>query len=253
MVLATSGPHRVQHAANSIRNVGDMERVISALSGAALAAIGIKRRGVGGVALALLGAELVRRGATGRCMLYEALGVSTATDRQALSTTRARHDLAGNAATVDARESVKVEHAVTVSKPAAELYAYWRDFTNHPRFMKYLESVRLLDDSRSRWTWALPSGHRLEWDSVIVNDIPNELIAWKTIGDPDLRNAGSVHFRQAAAGRGTEVRLVMDYEPIGGRPGHMVAKLFGLAPEQMVREDLQRFKQLMETSEVLQG
>jgi uncharacterized membrane protein len=251
MVLAISGPQRVRNATNAARNVGDIERVVSAVGGAAIAAAAVKRGGVGGVALALIGAELIRRAATGRCMLYEALGVSTAGDGHAGSTRRPPHDLASNAATVDARESVKVEYAVTIADEPQRLYAYWRDFTNHPRFMKYLESVRLLDDQHSHWTWALPSGHRLEWDSEIVNDIPNQLIAWKTLGAADLANAGSVHFRTAPAGRGTEVRAVMDYEPIGGRPGHFVAKLLGIAPEQMLREDLHRFKQLMETGDVL--
>lgn len=251
MVLATSGPRRVRHANNSLRNVGEMERVLSAVGGAALTVIAAKRRGATGFALALVGAELLRRGATGRCLLYETLGISTASNGHALSTQRTRHDLAGDAATVDARESVKVEYAITVNKPAAELYAFWRDFTNHPRFMQHLESVQLTTAGRSHWRWALPSGRNIDWDSEIVNDIPDELIAWKTVGHPDLPNAGSVHFRAAPGGRGTEVRVVVDYEPIGGRPGYMVSKLLGIAPEQMLSADLLRFKQLMETGEVL--
>ena len=251
MVLATTGPTRVRHATTVLRNVGEIERILSVLGGSALAAAALRRRGAAGVALALVGAELVRRGVTGRSILYETLGVSTARDGRPLSTRRTPHDLAGRAATVDAREAIKVEQSITVSAPAEKLYAFWRDFRNHPRFMKHLEHVELVDDKRSRWTMRLPMGRAIRWDSEVINDIPNQLIAWKAVGESDLAHAGSVHFRPAAAHRGTEVRMVMDYEPILGRPGHLVAKLLRVSPEQLIREDLQRFKQLMETGEIV--
>jgi uncharacterized membrane protein len=158
---------------------------------------------------------------------------------------RTPHDLASPAATVDARESVKVEHTVTIDAPRDAVYAFWHDFTNLPRFMKHIVSVQVRDPRHSHWIMSLPAGRKIEWDSEIVNDLPNELIAWKTIGASDVAHAGSVHFISTPGGRGTEVRLVMDYEPPGGRPGHMLSKLFGVSPEQMIRDDLQRLKELL--------
>jgi uncharacterized membrane protein len=164
---------------------------------------------------------------------------------------RPLHDLASPAATVDGRHSVKVERSIVVMAPPEKLYAFWRDFTNHPRFVKFLEPVEILDDRRSRWTMAMRGGRRIEWESEIVNDQPNELIAWKTIGDSDVAHAGSVHFDRIGDGR-TEVRLVMDYEPPGGLPGHLM-KLFGVAPDQLIDEELEHFKALMEQRSAAAG
>lgn len=245
MVLAISGPRRVDAAANERQNVGEVERLLSIAGGSALAITGLRRRGIGGAVLALLGAELVRRGATGRCMLYETLGISTAHDGHALATHRPPGDLAGLAATVDAREAIKVERTVFVERPRGELYAFWRDFRNHPRFTRHLQSVDVDGDGSSRWVMSLPGGRTLEWRSVMVNDIPNELVAWKTTLDSGVAHAGSVHFTDAVGG-GTHVRLVMDYEPPGGRPGYALSRILGLSADQIVEDDLERFKELME-------
>lgn len=247
MVLATSGPRRVQHDASiaANRNVGEVERWLSVLGGSALAVVGANRRGGAGTALALMGAELIRRGATGHCLVYDALGVTTRSDGVA----RGPHRLGEGspAATVEARKAVKVERSVTVNRPAAELYAFWRDPRNIPRFMELVDAVEPIDETHARWIAGGPAGKTLTWVAEIINDIPNELIAWKSVDDADVANAGSVHFRPAAGGRGTEVKLVVDYEPPGGRPGRMLAKLLGREPEAVLREDLRRFKRLMET------
>jgi uncharacterized membrane protein len=156
---------------------------------------------------------------------------------------RPPHDLASPAATVDARHAIKVERSVTVDAPPEKLYAFWRDFSNLPRFMKYVESVRVLDDRRSHWVVAVPGGRRIEWDSEVINDVPNELIAWKTVGHSDVAHAGSVHF-DAVPG-GSVVRLVIDYEPPGGRPGHLLSKILRVSPDKLIAEHLKRFKRLM--------
>lgn len=231
------------------RNVGDLERVLSVVGGGALALAALKRRGVTGTALALLGAELVRRGATGRCLLYEALGISTSPGNAAAED-RAPHDLASPAATVDAREAVKVEQTIMIRASSDELYAFWRDFRNHPRFVRYLESVEIIDQQHSRWTMILPGNRRIEWTSEVINDIPPELIAWKTIGDSKVAHAGSVHFATSEAGE-TRVRLVMDYEPPGGWPGYVLSRLLGVSADQMVREDLRRLKALIEIGDIV--
>lgn len=241
MVLATSGPRRVAHRPGS-PNVGDAERVLSVVGGGALAVAALRRRGMSGAALGALAAELIRRGTTGRCRLYERLGVSTADS----APRRIAHDLAGAAATVDARQSVKVEESVTIDAPRVHLYELWRVFENHPRFMSRVTRVEPLADGRTRYEMAVPGG-RVTWDSEIVKDYPGELLSWKTVGNSDVAHAGSVHFRDTADHLGTIVTLVMDYEPPGGRAGYALSKLLGVAPEQMIRADLRRLKALVET------
>ena len=135
-------------------------------------------------------------------------------------------------------------------RPADELYAFWRDFENLPRFMEHLESVTVLTPLRSRWTAHAPAGTRVSWEAEIHNEIPNQLIAWRSLPGADVPNAGSVHFTPLGAGAGTEVRVVLSYEPPAGRVGAAVAKLFGEEPAQQVDEDLRRFKQVMESGDV---
>jgi uncharacterized membrane protein len=250
VVLAVSGPRRVRDS-DVARNVGDLERVLSVAGGGALALTALQRKGVGGVVLGLLGAELIRRGATGRCHLYEALGISTTGTHYPMSVQRAPHELASLAATVDAREAVKVERTITINAPREKLYAFWRDFRNHPRFIRHLESVEIIDDRHSRWSMALPGGRHVQWTSETINDVPNELLAWKTVGHTRVPHAGSVHFEDAPDGRGARVRLVLDYEPPGGRTGHLVFKLLRISPEQMADQDLRRFKALMESGDLV--
>jgi uncharacterized membrane protein len=253
MVLAVNGPRRVQHP--SARNVGDSERIISVALGGVLATAGLKKRGLGGFALALAGAELFRRGTTGHCLFYDAIGFNGANDN-AIPTRRLtagdsdehRSDVRGAAATVNARKSIKIERSITVARPRLALYEFWRDFQNLPRFLDHLESVDVTGN-RSHWVARGPGTARIEWDAEIVNDLPGELIAWKTIGNPDVAHAGSVHFSDAPGGRGTEVRLVMDYEPPGGRMAAVAAKFIGESPDQKVRDDLKRLKSVLEDRE----
>ena len=244
MVLATTGPRRVAHAAN--KNVSDSERAVSAAVGGLFVASGMKKRGLGGLALALVGAELVRRGATGHCMLYDAIGFSS--DGHGNGDGTHRDDVRGAAATVNARKSIKVERSITIRKPSSEIYDFWRSFSNLPQVLDHLESVSDLGNGRSHWVAKGPAGMRVEWDSEIVNDIPGELIAWKTVGEPDVAHAGSVHFKPVAGG--TEVKFIMDYEPPAGRLVAVAAKVMGESPDQKIRSDLKRLKMLFETGEV---
>ena len=231
------------------RNVAQPERVGSVAIGAALVAYGIQRRDRAGIAAAILGGAFLHRGATGHCYVYQALGVSTGT-AEAVLEPAVRRDVVGRAATVNARKSTKIERNVTIQRPRAELYAFWRNFENLPQFMEHLVSVEVLSDKRSRWTAKAPAGMVVEWDAELVNDIPDTLIAWKSVGVADVPNAGSVHFSDAPGGRGTVVRVEMDVEMPAGKLGVVVAKLFGEDPDREVREDLRKFKQLMETGEV---
>lgn len=246
MVLATDGPRRVErdHSTRAGINVGERERLASVMSGAALIVFGLRRRDWRGVSSALLGAELIRRGASGRCVVYRALGVSTATGETQYPP-RARGELVSAAATVDARRAIKIEHSIVIDRRPQDLFAIWRNFDRLPRFISELESVTSLGNGRSRWVAKLPGEKRVEWDAEIVNEIPGQLVAWKTIGDPDVAHAGSVHFTAAPNGRATDMRIVLDYEPPGGRLGALVAAFtrhFGQDPDTKIREELERFK-----------
>jgi uncharacterized membrane protein len=249
--LETNGVRRVRKDVSvaAHKNVGDSERLISVVGGATLAVYGLERRDLQGGLLAVVGAELVRRGATGHCLVYDALNVSTASD----ATVHGLHrDLpVSPAATVRASRAVKIEHSVTVKRPAAELFEFWRNPANVPRLMDFIESVEPVDDTTAHWRIRGPAGTAIEWDAQIINEIPNELLAWKSVGDADVPNAGSLHFRPGPNDRGTEVRLVLEYEPPAGHLGAWLAKLVKENPATQVRDALRRFKQLAETGEVL--
>jgi uncharacterized membrane protein len=211
-------------------NVGGIERVASTLGA-------LRKRNAAGALGGLLGAALLQRGATGHCHLYQALGMSTATDGSLVQ----QH---GSAAVLDAQKAVKVEHRVIIARPRDELYRYWRNFENLPHIMSHLESVTVLDERRSRWKAKAPAGQSVEWNAEVFNEVQDGLIAWRSERGSTVPNAGSVHFTDVAGG--TEVRVVLDYEPPAGPLGVAFAKLFGEEPAQQVREDLEQFKQAME-------
>jgi uncharacterized membrane protein len=225
-------------------NVGQVERWASALGGGALALYGITRGSLGGIALALVGAALVQRGVTGHCNMYEAMGYSTAGDESLRNSENV---------SVPAGRGIKLEKSVNINRPPEELYRFWRNFENLPRFMNHLESVRETGPGRSHWTAKAPAGSTVEWDAEIYNEKEGEMIAWRTLEGADVASAGSVHFESAEGGRGTLVRVVLKYDPPGGKLGALVARLFGENPEQQITEDLGRFKQLMETGQVATG
>jgi uncharacterized membrane protein len=219
-------------------NVNQTERWISGLAGGALAIYGLTRRTWGGAVLALVGGTLIHRGSTGHCYMYDALGVNTAgeTDNPLVS--------------VPAGHGIKVEKSVTVNRPPEEVYRFWHNFQNLPRFMNHLESVADLGNNRSHWVAKAPAGKTVEWDAEVYNEKENELIAWRSLEGADVDNAGSVRFEPAPEGRGTVVRVTLKYDPPAGKLGSLVAKLWGEEPSQQIEEDLRRFKQVMETGEI---
>ena len=144
----------------------------------------------------------------------------------------------------------KVRKAITVNRPAHEVYAFWRDLETLPRFMTHLESVESLDESRSRWRAKAPLGRSVEWEAEVVEERPDELIAWRSLPDADVANAGTVRFREAPGGRGTEVVVELEWSPPGGPLGATVGKLLGEEPATQLADDLRRFKQVLETGEI---
>ena len=142
-----------------------------------------------------------------------------------------------------------VGQSVTINRPAAELFAFWRDFTNLPQFMDNLVSVEALDRRRSHWVVKAPAGKTVEWDAHITDEREGEMIAWASADDADISNSGRVDFRDAGA-RGSVVTLTILYDPPAGLIGKVAAKLFQREPAIQARRELRRFKQFMETGEV---
>jgi uncharacterized membrane protein len=196
---------------------------------------------IGGAALMVWGANrLANRG--------EPLAALLATTAGAGLIWRARPDetrvrLAGARGTI-------VEEAVGINRSPHELYAFWRDLEHLPTVIPALRSVRILDGRRSQWVAARPAGWRSKWTAEIINDVPNELIAWRTIRGADVVSAGSVHFEPGLPSRGTIVRVKLQYDPPAGKLGAAVAWALGDSPARVIREGLRRFKQLMETGEI---
>ena len=149
--------------------------------------------------------------------------------------------------------AIRVTRSTVINRSAEEIYNYWHDLQNLPRFMYHLESVQTTGERRSHWVTKGPAGTRLEWDAEITDDRPNEMIAWRSIEGSDVYNAGSVRFEPRPGGRGTIVKVDMEYYPPGGPAGTALAMLFNESPEQQIYDDLKRLKQVLETGEVLRS
>jgi uncharacterized membrane protein len=181
---------------------------------------------------------LVARGASGYCPVTDALGRHI--DEDAYDT---HHALAGS-------RGVNVDESITISKSAEELYQLWKELETLPQYIPELASVTRLDERRSRWEVIGPGGRTSTWDAETYNDVPNELIAWRTIGRADVVSAGSVHFTPLQGSAETQVRVRFQYDPPGGKASSALAWLLGKEPGQLVRDFLRRFKATLETGEV---
>ena len=144
---------------------------------------------------------------------------------------------------------IRVEKHITIGRPAAELYAFWRKLENLPQVMSHLESVTELGSDRSHWVAKAPAGRTVAWDAEITED-RDERLAWRALEGSDIQNAGSVSFKELSHDRGTELTVVLTYEPPLGQVGATLARLMGEEPAGQLQDDLRRFKQLMETGEI---
>jgi len=211
-------------------NVDTTERVASALAGAAVALYGIRHLGSKtGLTMTLAGGFLLYRGLTGYCPINNAIGRNTVTKRTS---------------------AMETKGTFAINKPRAEVYAFWRRLENLPLFMKHLEEVKVEDSLRSVWKAKVPGGlGTVTWESVITEDKPGELLTWASLPGSTVDNAGEVKFKDAPNG-GTEIQVCMTYRLPGGDLGSLAGKLFNPAVENMIREDVKRFKSIMETGEV---
>lgn len=197
------------------KNSPSARQIAAIVGGASLAVYGLTRKSKGGAAMAALGGAV------------------------AVGTLRQHSN--------NARHPVQASFAINCSPETA--YGLWRDFANLPRFMRHLESVKV-NGNQSEWTALGPNETRLHWKAEVTEDRPNERISWRSLPGAEVENSGSVEFRKGTAGRGTVVTVKMLYLPPAGALGEMVATVTGKHPEFTVREDLRRFKALIEAGEI---
>lgn len=208
----------------------ESSRTILTVGGGALTLFGLTRMTPFGVLLALVGGGLIYLGQQGRSLKEYGRSVG---------------HMAESMGTVD------VEKTVTVNLPHDQVYAYWRNFENLKRFMKHIDDVQVLGDRRSRWKGNLLRGMpAVEWEAETIEDTPNERISWRSLPGGDIETNGVVRFHPIMGGRATEVRLTMEYRVPGGRP---IAALLNPGIASIAKEDLRRFKQLLESGETGAG
>lgn len=215
-------------------NVTGAEAWLSVLGGGTLATWGVKRGGALGVLATIAGSALVARGSRGQDPIKRAFTPSAVEDNIAK-----KHGWS-TAATAAA--------GVSINKPREELYTYWRTFEHLPKFMKNLDSIEVLDDKQQIWRVKGPGGRTFSWRSTITQETPGHIYHW--VSEGDIRNAGSVEFRDAPKGHGTEVVLQIAYEPPLGQFGRIAAKVIRMEPQIQARMEMKRFKMMMEAGEV---
>lgn len=226
------------------QNVNNVERIASLAAGGAMVAYGLKHGGAGGVLLSIIGGEMLFRGATGHCYVYDAAGINTAADVPE-----------GTRKSPFTRSSiftgkVHVTKAFTINRSPSELYEFWRNFENLPSFMRHLESVTITGEKTSHWVAKAPLGQTVEWDAELTSDIPNQRLGWKSLDGAFIPNSGVVEFLPTRD-RGTEMKVVMTYEAPGGKIGEWIAWALGEEPGIQISDDLRRFKMLMETGMII--
>lgn len=219
----------------SDRKMAPQKRLLYGIAGGALVTFGLRQRSFLGGLAALVGTDLVTNGATGH-HLHEFLG---AVEHLGPRGTRIPHQI-----------GVQVQRSVLVNTTPTDAYAFVRNLENLPRFLKHLKNVQISDEKRSHWVVRGPGEKNIEWDAEIITDSPGHVISWRSLDHPDVKSAGSVHFEPAIGGRGTVIRVRMQYLPIGGALRAFVAKLFGEDPDLQLDEDLHRLKQVLETGEI---
>lgn len=232
--MSLEGSRALRQGTGQDREPGlDMISWGSILGGSALLVYGLIRRrkhGFTGTVLAGIGAAVAYRG----------ISANDLTDRS----------LKSLALHTKATTPVELAGSMTIERPVDEIYGYWRNLENLPRLLRHIESIEPLDGDRTRWTAKLPGGMDLSWTARLLEDRPDELIAWQSIEGTDIYNEGYVTFRPVFDGEATEMHVRIIYRPPAGEVGARIAGFFDKLQQQFIREDLRSFKQLMETGQI---
>ncbi len=229
-------------------NIGDGQRVLSGLVGMSFLVAALSRRSWSGAAFTMVGFGFLYRAISGYCPAFGAMGIDMTGHNQprlASDTNRLGRRK------VHTSRATRIQQAIEINCPPYEMYRYWRSLENLPRIMNHLDSVQVFNDRLSHWTVkTLPGSPKLEWDAEIINDVENQRIGWRSLKGADVDNAGSVEFKPIADGNQTSLTVTLQYEPPGGKFGTAIVKWFGEDPQIQLAEDLQRFKEQMETAVV---
>ncbi|MDD5350507.1 MAG: SRPBCC family protein [Chthoniobacteraceae bacterium] len=217
------------------KNVGETERAFSLMGGLGLLLAGFAKRGYAGVAMGALGALLMHRGAAGHCALYQRFGISGA---------------ASSRPGVPDNIGVNLARSILIEKPAEELFAFWRHLPNIARLSSRVKEVALLDERHSHWIVQTPWGRRMEWNALLINEHPHELLAWESEPGAGLEHAGSIRFEREPHGLGTIVSVNLEYNPPGGLLGRLAMLLYAKGIRREIEHVLARFKSLMEKGEL---
>lgn len=210
-------------------NVGQTERWISMAAGTALVIYGLTRESLSGKAvLSALGGYFFYRGQSGHDPLYTAMGINTS----------------------KGAAGVSIEKTITINRNPEEVYRFWHNFENLPRFMEHLESVRVMDERRSHWVASVPGGLNFEWDAEMIEDIPNERISWRSLPNAEVKNEGTVEFRRVPGG--TRLSFKASYY-LPGIEGGPTSKMFQYFSEKQLQRELNQFKNLIESREAVAG
>jgi len=217
-------------------NVGEAERLASAAGGALLVSYGLSKFSLSGLLLAAAGGGLLYRGLSGYCPMNNAIGRNTAEGEDEKIT-----------------GPIEITKSMTINRPRAEVYKYWRQLENLPRFMSHLKEVKQYDPKHSHWVAQVADNKvaqilgTIEWDAEIIDEVENERLAWKSVEGASIDNAGSINFVDGPNGEGTEVLVTIQYRPPAGQLGELAMKLFNPTFKQMIKKDIAGFKQIMET------
>jgi uncharacterized membrane protein len=211
-------------------NVGGEERFLSLFFGGILGYAGSRRRGSLGSVMLVAGGVLAFRGITGFSMINAWTGRNTSQRARAL-------------------RPLDLQTTFTVDLPREDVAAFWRQIDNLPRFMRHLEEVREIGEGRAHWVASLPGGlGTVAWDADVRHD--DTRMSWRSVPGSPIENTGEVVFRDAPGGRGTEVRARISYRPPAGRVGRATSILLTPVFNQMVKEDIRRFKNVIEAGEI---
>ena len=213
--------------------MADRQRWMAAAAGGVMLWQGLRQRNAGKWVMTLLGAGLVYQGVSGNNVLGQLPVVQPVV--KTLTT---------------AQEGLRVRKTLTINRPAAELYEYWRNLENLPRFMHHVKEVQQLDEGRSHWRVAIMDKMELEWDAEITVDRPNEMIAWGTLPGATVAHRGYVKFIPAPGDRGTEISVALEYDPPGAALGIAAGSMAKFIPAQDIKEEIRNFKQIMEAGAI---
>lgn len=187
---------------------------------------------------ALMGACLKRRDAFGVMIGTAGFGLLTCSLANQPLTNLIGAGPDGNA--------IEVKKTLNLHAPIGQVFEFWNDYRNFPRFLSNVREVTPLDGhGRSHWTVAGPAGVPIEWTAEVTRFVRNEVLAWRTAPDSTLHNEGEIHFEPTNGG--TRIHIRLRYHPPGGALGHALARLFGADPKSEMDADLVRMKTLLET------